>query len=146
MTTASAVGSCAGVLSSCGACFPIAAQFTTGKSGVLLMAGRNFFEKSSALTAAETSRRAGCNASVECDTFPVAGMFISISRGYPATMIRNMAKAPHPRQFEPGSPVDLARFLAYRGPAADERGSAHQKLTALNAQKPTLRNPARAGF
>src|SRR6202041_105734 len=80
MTTASAFGSCAGVLSSCGDCFPTAAQFTTGKSGVLMMDGRNFFEKSSALTAAETRRRAGCNASVECDAFPVAGMFISIPK------------------------------------------------------------------
>src|SRR5580658_2440253 len=80
ITTASAVGSCVGVASSCGAGFPTAAQFTTGKSGVLLMDGRNFFENSSAVTAAETRRRAGCNASVECDAFPVAGMFISLPK------------------------------------------------------------------
>src|ERR1700733_11649735 len=113
MTTASAFGSCAGVFSNCGACFPTAAQFTTGKPGVLLIDGTNFFENSSALTAAETSRRAGCSASVECDAFPVAGMFISVSK---VSICNNVAKAPHPRRFEPASPVGLAPLLAYRVP------------------------------
>src|ERR1700691_6087417 len=89
MTTASAFGGCAGVVSSCGACFPTAAQFTAGKSGVLLMDGRNFFEKSSVLMAAETRRRAGCNGSVVCGTFEAAVMFHLHSEHFSVTVMRN---------------------------------------------------------
>src|SRR5580658_348558 len=105
MTTVSAFGSCAGVLSNCGACFPTAAQFTAGKSGVLLMDGSNFFEKSSALTAAESRSRAGCNASDDCDSFDVAFMFYLHDEQYLVKVMRNMATAGRPRHFWQACPA-----------------------------------------
>src|SRR5271170_6286310 len=68
-TTASAAGRLDGVFSSRGACCPIAAQFTAGNAGVLLMDGWNFLAKSAGLIAAESRSRAGCNGSVVFDAF-----------------------------------------------------------------------------
>jgi hypothetical protein len=59
----------------------------------LLMDGSNFLEYSSALTAAESSKRAGCNASVDCDSFVVAFIFCLHSEGYCETLTRNVATA-----------------------------------------------------
>ena len=111
MTTTSAFGSSAGVLNNCGACFPTAAQFTAAKSGVLLLDGRNFLEKSSALTAAESRSRAGCSASVVCDAFGVAVILDLHSERFSVTVTRNVATARRTRYFRRTSAVVRPLFV-----------------------------------
>ena len=72
--------------------------------------GRNFLEKSSALMAAESRSRAGCNASVVCDIFGVVVMLHLHSECFSTTVARNVATARRPLNFRHTSPVVRPSF------------------------------------